>query len=646
MANDDSSIGLTLETDIPEKADEATQAMSGLKSVMEQISSQGEEMTEGFDALAKDITKQTEATEECKRVEEEALETEKSRIDIVGKLRDEIETLKKKHDDLNESLKLQTVNEEQYRAQSDLLVKNLKEKETILQRVTKEWDETTRREEEAARVLKQATLEEEQALLRVSEALVKEQEELNEVAATAKRAADSLETSIIQALEDVAGTGEGESGSGGFKGAASAALKAEKVMGGLASGSGFGRMGPMLESITSAIGLAGGTGLAAGGLIFAFESLGPKIAKFVEDMTGATEAIQKQHDALKAHQEQAAKTKEAVDKLIGGPTEEERKSTAAVKEMMEAPTGEKFRQAIFAALSEEGVGKLTEDEKLNLWDEKDEHGKRLHPESQEEFKMIGMQTAAMKERLRRLNEATDSIVAQMPTSAGVRERVSRMPQLPRELKDQLAETTPEGIKALDNELREAEEFGSRAHEAGVERRRRAHNYNVKHKRVVDAQKKEDAAIIREANELEAMEKAKRHRVEAAQRKEDAAIIREANEEDREQKHAETKAEQQRKHAEAKAKADAIHNTPEAINRRQQAEEKNEAMGLVQQNTFGFSPNQQAMIARHLQGNHQAGLDMSATFEQALAYAIQQTRIDIQRGIKDGMARQRVMSEGP
>ena len=58
--------------------------------------------------------------------------------------------------------------------------------------------------------------------------------------------------------EDLAGSGEGEGGKGGFAGIAANVIKAEKVMSGLASGSGFADMGGMLESITGALGFTGG----------------------------------------------------------------------------------------------------------------------------------------------------------------------------------------------------------------------------------------------------------------------------------------------------------------------------------------------------------------------------------------------------
>ncbi len=81
-------------------------------------------------------------------------------------------------------------------------------------------------------------------------------------------------------IRDVAGSGDEEAG-GGFKQMAGQALKAEKAVKALASGTGLGRLGGMLEGVLGPMGVPG-LGLALGGLAFALEPLLPKIKEFVE----------------------------------------------------------------------------------------------------------------------------------------------------------------------------------------------------------------------------------------------------------------------------------------------------------------------------------------------------------------------------
>jgi len=78
--------------------------------------------------------------------------------------------------------------------------------------------------------------------------------------------------------------------------------------------------------------------------------------------------------------------------------------------------------------------------------------------------------------------------------------------------------------------------------------------------------------------------------------------------------------------------------PMAINRAAQQAQQSEALGMVQQNTYGFSAKEQGMIAKHLVGNYEAGLQMAQTFEEAMAQAIQQTKDDIFRGVHAGLQR--------
>jgi hypothetical protein len=87
--------------------------------------------------------------------------------------------------------------------------------------------------------------------------------------------------SLAPKLEEIRGEGEGESGSGGFAGMASGAMKAEKAIHSLASGTGLGRLGGMLEGVLGPMGVPG-LGMALGALAYELEPLIPKIKAFVD----------------------------------------------------------------------------------------------------------------------------------------------------------------------------------------------------------------------------------------------------------------------------------------------------------------------------------------------------------------------------
>jgi len=91
---------------------------------------------------------------------------------------------------------------------------------------------------------------------------------------------ESLATMSVK-LEEATGQGEGESGQGGFKGMASGVMKAEKAIHSLASGSGLGRLGSMLEGVLGPMGVPG-LGMALGALAYELEPLIPKIRQFVD----------------------------------------------------------------------------------------------------------------------------------------------------------------------------------------------------------------------------------------------------------------------------------------------------------------------------------------------------------------------------
>jgi hypothetical protein len=132
-----------------------------------------------------------------------------------------------------------------------------------------------------AQVYNDLLVEEAQDRRIANQMLVEGTEAAREAEAEFERLAQVTRDNAV-ALKELAGA-EAEGG-GGFGGLASNMMKAEKVAMAIGTGSGLGRIGPMLESITGALGLGGGVGMAAGGLIFALEAILPKLEAFGEKM--------------------------------------------------------------------------------------------------------------------------------------------------------------------------------------------------------------------------------------------------------------------------------------------------------------------------------------------------------------------------
>src|SRR5208282_6088267 len=268
-----------------------------------------EEFGVKFAASTEEIKAATEAVEGMS-------ESLKDTIPTIERLRDTVGFLKVRLIELADEYKQGQHTDEAYREASDLVIKALKEQETILKRVT----DADREKERAIKETAAAEESYRQKIQDVIDAVDRENEAIHQAEQANKDFQNALlpmtitSSQVVDALDSVAGKGDDESGTGGFRAVASNALKAEKVLAGLAGGAGFARMGPLLESITAALGLAGGTGLAAGGLIFAFESVIPKVEAFIEKMDGAAEATKRAAEELKKYQAEAAKEQAQPDK--------------------------------------------------------------------------------------------------------------------------------------------------------------------------------------------------------------------------------------------------------------------------------------------------------------------------------------------
>ena len=102
---------------------------------------------------------------------------------------------------------------------------------------------------------------------------LKEKEELFARITVAEKNQIAIEKELKDAADELAGSGDGESGSGGFAGAAGGMIKLEKAISSIATGHGLGRLGSMLEGIVGLLGGPAGSGLAAGGIFLCLRGL-------------------------------------------------------------------------------------------------------------------------------------------------------------------------------------------------------------------------------------------------------------------------------------------------------------------------------------------------------------------------------------
>jgi hypothetical protein len=381
---------------------------------------------------------------------------------------------------------------------------------------------------------------------------------------------ESLATMGVK-LEEATGTGEGESGTGGFAGLAANVMKAEKVLSGLAGGSGFGRMGGMLESITGALGLAGGAGMAAGGLIFAFKVLVPKVQAFIDKMDGAAEATKRATEALKEHEAQVKKNQEAVDKLMEAPTDEEEATTKAINALLKTPEGKRARGGIFASLAESGAGAMTDTERSKLfYSEQGPLGRfsQANDPQGEAFRI-----AVREQELKNLNAMTDAMLLGLRTNPEDQQRVGAMAAARPDLFGGeafgagLARTTPEARAAASARAFEAEEVSQEAEETR-ERRQQSKR---------EADKATDFAEDWARQITEAGNRQTDKALESTMRSDEA--FNKQLEADR--RRADTKAEHDRREADRNAARTARENTPEAMNRRRASEDANTVMAEEQ-----------------------------------------------------------------
>ena len=276
----------------------------------------------------------------------------------------------------------------------------------------------------------------------------------------AKTALASIEEAAAPAkvaLEEVAGKGEGESGTGGFAGAAAGALKFERAASGLATGHGIRGATTALEGLIGMLGGPAGIGLAIGATIQAIDILLPKFEKWIETLNGEADAIKRVTEALKEQE----KIREEVQKAIEAPTQQQAAQAKAVTDLLGEGRGAAVRAGISRGLTTQGFGLFAPQQEFIR---KVEAGEL--PQTPENL-------ARVMELRQQQNEAVqaqaDVMYQALPTNETVRQSVMGMGQVPEEFRTRLAQTTPAAMKAAKEQAQKAQDVSAWAEETYKQR---------------------------------------------------------------------------------------------------------------------------------------------------------------------------------
>jgi len=462
---------------------------------------------------------------------------------------------------------------------------------------------------EQARAVQSATLAAEAALAKITRALDEE---------------EAAATKAAEALSEAAGAGDGESGVGGFAGLAGGAIKAEKAMLSIATGHGVGRVGGMLETLTSAAGLASGTGMAIGAMAMAIEVMLPKIGEWIEKMDGAAAATKRAVEAIKDYNAEVKKEESA-------PSGPEEQAAEYIKLGLKGKNAQEVRQAVEASYTQSGLG-LTGDEfaglnKLNaagMGINANRIQKLVTPDDKGKLPVASGQVEFLEQRRRlavmqRTGETMEGL--RRGSSAAIGE-VSAIPGIPSEFRQLLGDVTPAALAAsrsadIDLDAEEAERQGTK------DLRLRAQGQASWERKEAEKKAKKDEQVWNHGVDVS-------NRIFEAQDREDETA----------QKKAAAEAKRRQHEAQRLVHQHARENTPEAMNRRQQQDDRNTMMGIVQANTHGFGAHDQQSITDQALRNVSMGADL-ATAVQAAVMATQQK---IQQDFMRQMQRQQVWSE--
>ena len=250
---------------------------------------------EFVETAAKAVGELGDKMDSVNAAQQAAVDVLKEEGTVVADLEEKIGKLKRELEALADAHKAGLITQTAYKEKTDALVRVIAENETVLKRLTaSETEAQAAFKSLTGAIDAQAAAEEKAAsaadklAMEANRNLIQEQERL-----------DAIVLKNQASLERLAGEGEGEAGKGGFAGAASGAMKAEKAIHSLSSGQGLGRLGSMLEGVLGPLGLPG-LGMALGAVAYELEPLVPKIKAFVDawetgvkPINDATEAIER-----------------------------------------------------------------------------------------------------------------------------------------------------------------------------------------------------------------------------------------------------------------------------------------------------------------------------------------------------------------
>lgn len=624
---------------------------------------------EFVETAAKAVGELGNAMDSVNAAQQAAVDVLKEEGTVVEDLKEKISKLKRELEALADAHKAGLITQDRYKEQSDALGKVISENETVLKRLT-----ASQREHEAqARNVAQAADEEAAALAKITTALNQlEAEEEQELIAAQALAEKHYQ--MVTAAEAAAGTGQGEAGKGGMAGLAANVMKAEKVISGLAGGSGFGRMGGMLEGITTALGLAGGTGMAAGGLIFALEAIIPKIQAFIDKMDGAAESSKHAAEMTKAAIDQMQRLKEQ-------PDEEEQTSAKVVKEALRGKKGMQVATGIEQSLEAEGYG-LSEDQKKIL-------ATPGVSKYEKDIILEGQRGSIITRRERILKELESGHQATISDVSGM---ASQFPGFfPPGTEQHLRQALPENIEAAKKQAKKAEADSDWANTTYAKReaaRKESEGIDLEFDKALKDKRKQDVKAkatgfkdqigdlktqlsdlgldLREqkitpgeyhdkadilvdaiAAAVQAMSKIPGEELKTARRDIDAAQRQVRNTFDQGVKAVEHAADKARKDAKTKAEHDARQNTPEAVNRREMADVGNRIMAAEQaQNQYRaeqggtpFEASELEQIKHKVMQNMPAARARGWNLAQLVDWAMAMQANEIEQGIFQGLGQQ-------
>jgi hypothetical protein len=222
-----------------------------------------------------------------------------------------------------------------------------------------------------------------------------------------------------KAAKETAGEGEGEDGKGGLAGVAGNLLKLEKAGLGLAAGHGLKGAINAMEGLALAAGGPAGLGLAIGVAVNAIDVILPKLEAWIGKMDGAAEATRHATEAIKAHEEQVKKTREAIDAMSQKPTAAESRAAEEVQPLLEGGGTEQMRFGISQALKARGAGGLTGAQRNAIF--------LKHMDSRGAIDQAAVQKDMAELQEKNVREITDSMIQSLKET-GVSPEIEQMAQ--------------------------------------------------------------------------------------------------------------------------------------------------------------------------------------------------------------------------